>query len=112
MSDCIFCKIVAGEIPSERLVDDDELIVFRDIQPQAPTHLLAIPKRHIEGISATTSADALLVGRLIDALRRVAAEQGLEEYRIATNCGATAGQSVFHLHFHLVGGQPLRSQVA
>lgn len=104
-SECLFCRIVAGEIPSDRVHEDDEVIVFRDIAPQAPTHVLAIPRRHVASAAELTDDDAPLLGALFTALRHVAAEAGLTDYRIVTNVGAGAGQSVFHLHFHLLGGR-------
>jgi histidine triad (HIT) family protein len=109
MSDpaCLFCRIAAGEIPSDRVFEDDEVIVFRDIAPRAPTHVRAIPRRHVASIADLTAADVGLLGALIGALRRVATEAGLRDYRIVTNVGAGAGQSVFHLHLHLLGGRPM-----
>ena len=106
-SDCLFCRIVAGEIPAERVLENDEVIVFRDIAPRAPTHVLAIPRRHVASAAELTDADAGLLGALFGALRRVAADAGLDGYRIVTNVGAGAGQSVFHLHLHLLGGRPM-----
>ena len=106
-SDCLFCRIVAGEIPAERVLENDEVIVFRDIAPRAPTHVLAIPRRHVASAAVLTDADAGLLGALFGALRRVAADAGLDGYRIVINVGAGAGQSVFHLHLHLLGGRPM-----
>jgi histidine triad (HIT) family protein len=106
--DCLFCKIVAGDVPSDRVYEDDEVIVFRDINPRAPTHVLAIPRRHIPDAHALTDADAPLLSALIAALNRVADEARLERgYRIVTNVGPESGQSVFHLHFHLLGGRSM-----
>ena len=105
--DCLFCKIVAGEIPSDRVYEDDAVIVFRDINPRAPTHVLAIPRRHIASAANLTDADGELLAALFAALRHVAEEAGLHGYRIVTNVGAESGQSVFHLHFHLLGGRPM-----
>jgi histidine triad (HIT) family protein len=106
-ADCLFCKIAAGEIPSEVVFQDDTVVVFRDINPKAPTHVLAIPRRHVASAANLTEADGELLAALFAALRRVAEEAGLRGYRIATNVGAEAGQSVFHLHFHLLGGRSL-----
>jgi histidine triad (HIT) family protein len=106
-ADCLFCRIVAGEIPSDRVFEDEAVIVFRDINPKAPTHVLAIPRRHISSAADLTEADGDLLAALFSALRRVAADGGLESYRIASNVGAEAGQSVFHLHFHLLGGRSM-----
>ena len=105
--DCLFCRIVAGEIPAERVLETDEVIVFRDIAPRAPTHVLAIPRRHVASAAVLTDDDAGLLGALFGALRRVAADAGLDGYRIVINVGAGAGQSVFHLHLHLLGGRPM-----
>jgi histidine triad (HIT) family protein len=106
-ADCLFCRIAAGEIPSDRVFEDESVIVFRDINPKAPTHVLAIPRRHLASVADLTDADGDLLAALFTALRRVAADGGLESYRIASNVGADAGQSVFHLHFHLLGGRPM-----
>jgi histidine triad (HIT) family protein len=106
--DCLFCKIAAGEIPSDRVYEDDDVIVFRDINPRAPTHVLAIPRRHVADAHALTDADAPLLVALFAALNRVADQAGLERgYRIVTNVGPESGQSVFHLHLHLLGGRPM-----
>jgi len=105
--DCLFCRIAAGEIPSDIVHSDDAVVVFRDISPKAPTHLLAIPRRHVPSVAELTDADGELVAALISALRRVAEEAGMSSYRIVTNVGADAGQSVFHLHFHLLAGRTM-----
>jgi histidine triad (HIT) family protein len=105
--DCLFCKIVAGEIPAEIIHRDDRVVAFRDINPQAPTHVLAIPTRHVASAAELSADDGDLLSDLFGALRSVAAERGLSGYRIVTNVGAEAGQSVFHLHFHLLGGRSM-----
>ena len=106
MSDCLFCKIVAGEIPADKIFEDDEFVAFNDIRPQAPVHALVIPRKHIESLD--DADDAELLGRLLLAVRRLAAETGVAGgYRVVTNCGAPAGQSVFHIHFHLLGGRSM-----
>ena len=105
--DCLFCRIAAGEIPSDIAHSDDQVVVFRDIQPKAPTHVLAIPRRHIPSVAELTDADGGLLAALFAALRRVAEEAGVRGYRIVTNAGAEAGQSVFHLHFHLLSGRAM-----
>jgi histidine triad (HIT) family protein len=105
--DCLFCRIAAGEIPSERVYEDDAVVVFRDVNPKAPTHVLAIPRRHIPSAANLTDADGELVASLFAALRHVAEEAGVRGYRIVTNVGAESGQSVFHLHFHLLGGRSM-----
>jgi len=106
-ADCLFCRIAAGEIPSDRVFEDETVIVFRDINPRAPTHVLAISRRHIPSAADLTDADRDLLAALFGALRRVAEERGLKGYRIVSNVGAESGQSVFHLHFHLLGGRPM-----
>lgn len=106
-ADCLFCRIVAGEIPSDRVFEDETVIVFRDINPKAPTHVLAIPRRHLDSVADLTVADSDLLAALFRAMRRVARDGGLEAYRIISNVGAESGQSVFHLHFHLLGGRTM-----
>jgi histidine triad (HIT) family protein len=106
--DCLFCRIVAGEIPSDRVYEDDGVIGFRDINPQAPTHVLVIPRRHIADVHALTEADDPVLGALFAAVRRIADAEGLDRgYRVVSNVGAESGQSVFHLHLHLLGGRPM-----
>ena len=107
MSGCLFCKIVAGEIPSDRVAESDGWIAFRDINPQAPSHVLVVPRRHIATLDDLDAADASLVGDLVSAAAEIARTEGLVEdgYRVVFNCGAGAGQSVFHIHLHLLGGR-------
>ena len=106
--ECLFCRIVAGEIPSDRVHEDEEVIAFRDINPQAPTHLLVIPRRHIADADALSEGDGPILARLFEVASRLADEAGLANgYRIVTNVGTDAGQTVFHLHFHLLGGRPM-----
>ena len=107
MSDCLFCRILAGEIPADKVHEDDDLLAFRDINPQAPTHILVIPKKHIASLSEADDADAILLGKALNLARDLADREGLVEggYRVVNNCGAEAGQSVFHIHFHLLGGR-------
>jgi len=109
MNDCIFCKIIAGEIPSEKVFESEEIIAFKDINPQAPVHILVIPKRHIDGADTLTEEDAELAGKLILAVARIAEQYHLDTgYRIVTNIGVNGGQTVRHLHFHLLGGEKLK----
>ena len=106
--DCLFCKIVNGEIPSDKVYEDPFLIGFRDISPQAPTHILFIPKKHIGMLDDLTPEDATLIGSMTLAAKEMAAKEGLEQgYRLVLNNGASAGQSVFHIHMHLLGGRPM-----
>jgi histidine triad (HIT) family protein len=108
--DCIFCKIVAGEIPSDILYQDDEVIAFRDINPIAPTHLLIVSKKHIPSLLHLTDAEAPLIGHMVKVANRLAREHGVAEsgYRLAINCGKEGGQLVPHLHMHLLGGRILK----
>jgi histidine triad (HIT) family protein len=107
-SDCLFCRIVAGEIPSDTVHSDDDVIAFRDINPRAPTHVLVIPRRHIADAHALTDEDGDLLAKLFGVVRKVADEAGLERgYRVVTNVGPESGQSVYHLHLHLLGGRPM-----
>ena len=108
-SDCLFCKIVAGEIKADVVFESDHAIAFRDINPQAPTHVLIIPKRHISTINDLAETDADVVGQLYLAARDIAAQEGLADggYRTVINCNADAGQTVFHIHLHLLGGRIL-----
>jgi histidine triad (HIT) family protein len=108
MSDCLFCKIVAGTIPAKLVSEDDRSVAFRDVNPQAPTHVLIVPRKHIASLDELTDDDAALVGHLLVVARKIAATEGLTEgYRTLFNTGKAAGQTVFHIHLHLVGGRPL-----
>ncbi|GHO44980.1 histidine triad nucleotide-binding protein [Ktedonospora formicarum] len=108
MADCLFCKIVAGEIPSKIVHQDNDVVAFEDINPQAPTHILVIPTRHIESMQELTQTDGETLARLFTVASQIAAERGLEQgYRFVTNVGPDAGQSVQHLHFHLIGGRAM-----
>ncbi len=109
MSDCLFCKVLDGDIPAEIIYESDTAIAFRDINPQAPTHVLIIPRRHIATINDLTSDDEKLVGSLYTAAKEIAAAEGHAQdgYRVVMNCNEGAGQSVFHLHLHLLGGRGL-----
>lgn len=108
MENCIFCKIATGEIPSTIVYKDDDVVAFRDLNPQAPHHVLFIPRRHIASMTDLTPEDGALLARIYTTATKVAQDLGLERgYRFLTNVGPDAGQSVFHLHFHLLGGRPL-----
>ncbi len=109
MKNCLFCRMIAGEIASDTVYEDDEILAFRDINPQAPLHVLVIPRRHIDTTNDLVDDDAGLVGRLILAARKIAVTEGVDEagYRLVINCKAGAGQSVFHLHVHLLAGRRL-----
>ena len=107
--DCLFCRITAGEIPAEIVHEDDLVVAFRDISPKAPTHVLLIPRRHISSAAELGAQDGEMLGRLFSVAAQVARDAGVAErgYRLVTNVGTGAGQSVFHLHFHLLGGRSL-----
>jgi histidine triad (HIT) family protein len=109
MTHCIFCKIASGEIPATVVHQDEHVVAFRDLNPQAPTHVLVIPRRHVATLNDLTDADGELLGRMYLAAKRVAAMDGVAEagYRTVVNCNAAAGQSVFHIHLHLLGGRPM-----
>jgi histidine triad (HIT) family protein len=108
MSDCLFCRIVAGEVPADIVLRTDEMVAFRDINPQAPVHVLVIPVVHHANAAELAAADPSLAGRLLLAAGEVAAAEGLGDgYRIVLNTGEVAGQSVFHVHAHVLGGRPL-----
>jgi histidine triad (HIT) family protein len=108
MNDCLFCKIIAGQVPSKKVFEDEKTFVFEDINPQAPTHVLIIPKKHIVGLKEAGDADAELIGYCHLVAAKVARERGIENgYRTVYNVGRDAGQSVFHLHLHLLGGRKL-----
>lgn len=106
-SDCLFCQIAGGEMSADVVHQDDDLMAFRDINPQAPTHILVIPRKHVPSVDELQEEDAELVGKLFLAAREVAADEGLDGYRLVMNNGASAGQSVFHIHLHVLGGRPL-----
>ena len=109
-TDCIFCKIVAGEVPGERLYQDDLATAFRDIHPVAPTHILIVPNKHIASTNEMEADDEPLVGHLFTVARKLAEEEGIRDsgYRLIINTGPDAGQVVFHLHLHLIGGRRMR----
>ena len=107
--DCIFCKIANKEIPSSIVYEDDDVIAFKDLNPEAPVHVLVIPKKHISSLNAANSDDQQLLGKLMLTIPKIAAEQGIAEsgYRVVNNCGEQGGQTVMHLHFHLLGGREM-----
>lgn len=113
MSDCLFCKIVAGEIPSTKVYEDDMILAFRDIAPQAPTHILVIPKTHIPSVDSIGKENSQVVAHIFEVIPQIAAQEGLKEgYRVVSNCGAHAGQTVHHLHFHILGGKQLALEMS
>ena len=113
MENCIFCKIIKGDIPSTKVYEDETVLAFRDIAPQAPTHILVIPKVHIEDCNGISAENSAIVARIFEVIPQIAKEEGLTNgYRVVSNCGADAGQTVQHLHFHILGGKALNLQMA
>ena len=111
--DCLFCKIIAGDIPSTKVYEDDFVYAFRDINPQAPTHILVIPKAHIHSVNGITGDNSAVVAHIFEVIPAIAKAEGLENgYRVVSNCGQDAGQTVFHLHFHILGGKELSLEMA
>lgn len=113
MDDCIFCKIVAGEIPSDILYQDERIIAFRDINPVAPTHVLIIPKQHIHALTDLPQAEMSLIGDMVNTANKLAKSEGISEsgYRLVINCGQQGGQLIPHLHIHLIGGRQLSDAI-
>ena len=112
MEDCLFCKIAAGEIPSTCVYEDENVYAFRDINPQAPTHILVIPREHIPSVAALTAENSHHAARCLEAVARIAEQEGLSGgYRVVSNCGDDAGQTVKHLHFHILGGKRLSDRM-
>ena len=113
MSDCLFCKIIAGTIPSTKVYEDELCYAFRDIAPQAPTHILVVPKAHIDSVNGITANNSAVVAHIFEVIPAIAKAEGLENgYRVVSNCGGDAGQTVFHLHFHILGGKALSLEMA
>ena len=109
MNDCLFCKIVSGEIPSKKIYEDEHTFAFEDIDPKAPTHVLVVPKKHLPGLKEATTSDAEIIGRCHLTAAKIAKDRKIEDgYRTVLNVGPKSGQSVFHLHVHLLGGRDLR----
>ena len=113
MENCLFCKIIAGDIPSAKVYEDDLCYAFRDIAPQAPTHILVVPKAHIDSCGAITTENSAVVAHIFEVIPQIAKQEGLANgYRVVSNCGPDAGQTVHHLHFHILGGRELNTQMA
>ncbi|TCS94766.1 histidine triad nucleotide-binding protein [Hazenella coriacea] len=110
MDNCIFCQIVEGKIPSEKVYEDDDILAFRDLYPAAPVHILVIPKKHISSLLELQEEDQALSGKILLGLQKVARQLGLDEkgFRVVNNTGSDGGQTVFHIHFHLLGGRELQ----
>ncbi len=113
MSDCLFCKIIAGQIPSTKVYEDELVLAFRDIAPQAPTHILVIPKEHIASVAEINEKNSAVISHIFEVIAKIAKEEGLSGgYRVVSNCGDDAGQTVHHLHFHILGGKKLNVEMA
>ena len=113
MSDCLFCKIINGDIPSSKVYEDDLCYAFRDIAPMAPTHVLVVPKCHISGVDGITAENSAVVAHIFEVIPQIAKAEGLVNgYRVVSNCGPDAGQTVPHLHFHILGGKQLCLEMA
>jgi histidine triad (HIT) family protein len=110
MTDCIFCKIITGDIPSTNVFRDEQVTAFRDLNPAAPTHILLVPNKHIDSVNTLTDGDEQLIGHLFTTAKQIAAQEGIAEggYRLIINTNAHAGQTVFHIHLHLLGGAPMK----
>ncbi len=113
MENCVFCKIIKGEIPSEKVYEDDEIFAFKDINPVAPIHILVIPKKHIETLLEVTEEDSKLIAKIYMAINKIAKDLGIEKdgFRVVANCGRDSGQEVMHIHFHLLAGQKMGPKV-
>ena len=113
MENCLFCKIIQGEIPSTKVYEDDEILAFKDINPAAPIHILVIPKKHITSLAHLEKEDEVIVGKIYTVINKIAEEQGVKEkgYRVIVNCGKDGGQEVMHLHFHLLAGTQLGEKI-
>ena len=113
MENCLFCKIVAGTIPSTKVYEDDSILAFRDINPQAPVHVLVIPKVHIQDTDGITAENSAVVAHIFEVIPQIAKAEGLANgYRVISNCGPDSGQMVPHLHFHILGGKALSAEMA
>ena len=109
MSDCLFCKIRDGDIPADIIFENDDVLAFNDVNPQAPLHVLIIPRKHISTVNDMTTGDEVIMGKLFSAAKQLAAEKGVSDdgYRLVVNCNEKAGQTVFHIHMHLLGGRDM-----
>ena len=113
MENCLFCKIVKGDIPSTKVYEDEKVLAFRDIAPMAPTHILVIPKDHIGSVNEVTEENAAIISHIFTVIPKIAEAEKLENgYRVVSNCGPDAGQTVHHLHFHILGGKKLNTEMA
>lgn len=113
MEDCVFCKIIDGKIPSEKVYEDENVLAFKDINPVAPIHILVIPKKHIEKLIDVKEKDAYLIAEIFKAINKIAKEQKIDEegFRVIANCGENGGQEVMHIHFHIIAGKKLGTKI-
>ena len=113
MEDCIFCKIINGEIPSEKVYEDEEILAFKDINPAAPVHTLVIPKKHIKSLLEVNEEDSKIIAKIYEVINKIVKDMKMEQdgFRVIVNCGKDAGQEVMHLHFHLLGGKKLGDKI-
>lgn len=113
MNDCIFCKIIKGEIPSNKVYEDEDILAFHDINPVAPIHILVIPKKHISMLTDLKPEDEALIGKIYTTINKIAENEGFKEqgYRVIANCGKDSGQEVMHIHFHILGGKKLENKI-
>ena len=113
MNDCVFCKIIKGEIPSEKVYEDDEILAFKDINPAAPIHILVIPKKHIETLLEVKEEDSYLIAKIYQVINKIANQIEIEKegFRVIANCGKDSGQEVMHIHFHILAGKKLGDKI-
>ena len=113
MEDCIFCKIIKGEIPSEKVYEDEEILAFKDIHPAAPIHILVIPKKHIATLMNVTPEDTNIMAKILESIQKIVKQLGIEEngFRLIANCGPDSGQEVMHIHFHLLAGRKMGPKI-
>ena len=113
MEDCVFCKIIEGQIPSEKVYEDEEIIAFKDIQPAAPIHILVVPKKHIATLLEVSEEDSRLIAKIFQTINKIAKDLGLEKdgFRVIANCGKDSGQEVMHIHFHLLAGRKMGPKI-
>lgn len=113
MEDCVFCKIIKGEIPTEKVYETEEILAFKDIHPAAPIHILVVPKKHISMLTDLKPEDEALIGKIYTTINKIAEQEGFKEqgYRVITNCGKDSGQEVMHIHFHVLGGKKLGDKI-
>lgn len=113
MEDCVFCKIIKGEIPSEKVYEDEEILAFKDIEPAAPIHILVIPKKHIATLLDVSKEDSYLIAKCYEVINKIAKDLGIEKdgFRVIVNCGKDSGQEVMHIHFHMLAGRKLGAKI-